>query len=77
MGWKKALIAYADIYLEANNKITDRLVALDDRELKRIIKESAKPTKTNCWWVIYWVAPQVQAAAKAELYRRQRSEEGK
>lgn len=52
---------------EAMAKFTEKVVAMDEKELRALIHECDALNQTNCWWLEYRIAPILKREAEEAL----------
>lgn len=58
--WKQRLQPFGEMYHQFAHRMRLELEKMSDDQLKQILVDCEGPTKTNCWWAIDSVTPQVR-----------------
>lgn len=73
--WKVELQPFAEQYATVIGSIDEHVTKLDDAELARLLSDTQRPNRSNCWWATYAVAPVIRDQCRGEQLRRQAARE--
>ncbi|MFW6027186.1 MAG: hypothetical protein ACOC91_00105 [bacterium] len=72
--FKDLLRPYAEFLERLEAQLMLDVGRMTGPELRRLLRATEQPTKSNCSWSVYRVSAQVRATVRWELNRRKKAE---